>query len=200
MQIPLDKICVKSGVLCDKCKAKIDSGKYQRWEVDVMRALLNLEGSYKELRNASYRKSVIVGDTLYIVLDNVKLVSRQLARSLEKELANLNIKRVFLVAGSSDPKRLIESLLPTSQVLSVNTYYAPDGSTYYIAKLPLSDRWRVSEVERAAQAVFKSLSGSDLFIEYEEGHQSPRAAEGLGEKVDKEKLNEIMKRIERQSQ
>ncbi len=194
MQIPLDKICVKSGVLCDKCKAKIDSGKYQRWEVDVMRALLNLESNFRELKNASYRKSVIVGDTLYIVLDNVTAVSRQLARALEKELSSLNIRRIFVVPGSNDPRKLIESLLP-SQVLSVNTYYAPDGSTYYIAKLPSNERWRISELEQSTKAVFKSLSGSDLYIEYENVTVPGRPRDLEESKIDKTKLSDVLRRI-----
>ncbi len=194
MQIPLDRVCVKSGILCDKCKAKVDSGLYKQWEVDVMRALLELEPSYKELRAASYVKSVIIDNVLYVMLDKVTYVSRGLAKALEDKLKNLNIKGVRVISYGGDPRQLLSNLLSSANVMSVGTYYAPDGSAYYVVKVPASERGRVSEVEQAAKAIFKSLTSYDLFIEYDKTAVSERT-QSVVSRLDKDKLSEALKRI-----
>ncbi|MFP3162085.1 MAG: hypothetical protein RXQ69_02185 [Acidilobus sp.] len=194
MQIPLDKVCVRSGVLCERCQAKINSGLYERWEVDVMKALLDLEESYKELRSASYRKALRIGDDIYILLDGLKAVSRGLDRALINKLSHLGVKKVHLVSGASDPRSLISSLLGAS-ISSLNLYYAPDGSVYYVAKVFAPTRARNADREEVVKRVFKLVTGNDIVIEYEEG--LTEVSQVKGPKLEKEKLEEWLKRLER---
>jgi hypothetical protein len=194
LQIPLDKVCVRSGVLCERCQAKISSGLYERWEVDVMKALLDLEESYKELRSASYRKALRIGDDIYILLDGLKAMSRGLDRALVNKLSHLGVKRVHLMSGASDPRSLISSLLGAS-LSSLNLYYAPDGSVYYVAKVLAPTRARNADREEVVKKAFKLITGNDIVIEYEEG--LTEVSQVKGPKLEKEKLEEWLKRLER---
>ncbi|ESQ21438.1 MAG: hypothetical protein CISAcid_05680 [uncultured Acidilobus sp. CIS] len=194
MQIPLHKVCVRSGMLCESCQAKISSGLYERWEVDVMKALLDLEESYKELRSASYRKALRIGDDVYILLDGLKAVGRGLGQALVNKLSHLGVKRVHLVSGASDPRALISNLLGAS-VSSLNLYYAPDGSVYYVAKVLTPARARNVDLEDVIKRIFKLVTGNDIVIEYEEG--LTEVSQVKGPKLEKEKLEEWLKRLER---
>jgi transcription antitermination factor NusA-like protein len=181
-------------VLCERCQAKINSGLYERWEVDVMKALLDLEESYKELRSASYRKALRIGDNIYILLDGLKAVSRGLDRALINKLSHLGVKKVHLVSGASDPRSLISSLLGAS-ISSLNLYYAPDGSVYYVAKVLAPISARNADREEVVKRVFKLVTGNDIVIEYEEG--LTEVSQVKGPKLEKEKLEEWLKRLER---
>ncbi len=193
MRIPLDRVCVRSGLLCSRCQAKIDSGQYERWEVDVMRALLDLEDSFKELRTASYRKSVRVGDVLYLVLDGVNAVSRDLGRALQSRLSQLGVRSVQVVTSASDPRSLLSGLLGRSVTL-LNTYYVPDGSVYYVARLPSDIRDRLSGSEDGIRRAFRAIVGAELYIEYEETRTPGQVR---GPRIEKEKIEDWLKKLGR---
>jgi len=160
----------------------------------VMKALLDLEESYKELRSASYRKALRIGDDVYILLDGLKAVSRGLDRALVNKLSHLGVKKVHLMSGASDPRSLISSLLGAS-LSSLNLYYAPDGSVYYVAKVLAPTRARNADREEVVKRAFKLITGNDIVIEYEEG--LTEVSQVKGPKLEKEKLEEWLKRLER---
>ncbi len=194
MRIPLDRVCVKSGLLCSSCQAKIDSGQYERWEVDVMRVLLDLEDRFRELRAASYRKSVKVGNVIYVVLDGVSSLSRDLGRELQVRLSGLGVREVQVITGASDPRSLLNSLLG-GPVTSLNTYYVPDGSVYYVARVPSDVRERLSGSEEGIRRSFKAVVGADLYIEYEE--EGRRGQRPVSTRLDKERIEDWLKRLGR---
>ena len=193
MKIPLDRVCVKSGLLCSSCQAKIDSGQYERWEVDVMRALLDLEDRFRELRSASYRKSVRVGDTIYVILDGIASLSRDLGRALQSRLASLGVREVHVITGGTDPRSLLSNLIGRP-VTSLNTYYVPDGSVYYVARVPSELRERLASSVDAIRRSFKVIVGADLYIEYEEERRTQRA---VSTRIDKEKIEDWLKKLGR---
>ncbi|MGC9209862.1 MAG: hypothetical protein ACP5FT_01130 [Acidilobus sp.] len=195
MRIPLDRVCVKSGLLCPQCQAKISSGAYERWEVEVMRALIDLERDFKELREASYKKSLRVGDTVYVILEGVTSVSRDLGRALLARLSSLNVKRVQVVVGTSDPRSLISGLIG-APVETLNTYYASDGSVYYVARLPEGLRAKVSGSEDLIKGAFKAILGGDLVIEYDTTIR-PSSQTSAPSKIDKGKIEEWLKKLTR---
>ena len=199
MNIPLDKVCVKSGLLCDKCQAKISSGQYSPWEVEVMRVLLDLESKFKELRNATYVKSVRVGDVIYVLLSGLSYVSRDLAKEIRQRIS-LDVRSVNILAASQgssgDVRELIKGLL-NAPLLSLSTYYSPDGTVAYIAKVPQASRAKVQEVEAAARQVFRALTGAELYVEYEAAQQIPASARQLFQPVRKEELEKALEKIVR---
>jgi hypothetical protein len=69
MKIPLDYLCVKSGLLCNRCQSLVDSGEVDSFEVKVMQALLELEETqFKELKDSTYYKAIKVNDLLILLV------------------------------------------------------------------------------------------------------------------------------------
>ena len=199
MNIPLDKVCVKSGLLCERCQAKISSGQYSPWEVEVMRVLLDLEARFKELRGATYIKSVKVGDVLYVLLSGISYVSRDLAREIRQRLS-IGVRSVNVLAvpqgGFGDVRGLLGGLL-NAPLLSLSTYYSPDGTVTYIARVPLASRARVQEVEAAVKQVFRALTGAELYIEYEAAQQASASVRQLFQPMRRDELEKALDRITR---
>lgn len=141
MKIPLDVICVRSGVLCPRCRRIIESGEHLEVEVEVMKYLLELENdnNYKFLRNATYVKSYKADSTLIVVLDVPENVSRssliKLAKALEEKIG----LRIRIVQRTSDPKQFIQQLISPARIQGIDSVWTPDGSVQHIVRIPRSD-------------------------------------------------------------
>jgi len=74
LRIPLDTLCVKTGVLCPRCQSIVRSGSVKEYEVDVMRELLDLEElpDFKFLKDMEYVRSVTSEGALVIILQDVR--------------------------------------------------------------------------------------------------------------------------------
>ncbi|MCY0868878.1 MAG: hypothetical protein OWQ48_06620 [Desulfurococcus sp.] len=68
MKYPLDRICVKSGVLCPSCQRKVEEGVVREDEIPVMRVLMDLEEKLKFLRKGSYSKTYRLRDRLIVMI------------------------------------------------------------------------------------------------------------------------------------
>ncbi|MEB2792583.1 MAG: hypothetical protein LRS41_00800 [Caldisphaeraceae archaeon] len=199
MRIPLDKICVKSGILCDNCQMKIDKGLYEKWEVDVMKSLLELEDKYKkETKDLSYKKSIIFDSVLYVIMKNIKGGRREIERYLEKELKNLGIKKVVLVEYAENPKELIYNILDPVKIDNVSIYYSPDGSIYYIVEVPSYEKGRLRDKEDAVKRIFKVLTKKDIYFELIDKKGSfviRKEEENFNQHLDTEKLSKLFKEL-----
>lgn len=161
--IPLDRICVKSGILCPRCEARIESGEYEEWEVEVMRALLKLEPRLRS--SVKYVKAHMVGGEVYLFIEP----GGPLPSWLGQELSRILDRRVYLVEHSRDLRRLASSLLAPSRVLGLDYSYLPDGSTILQVKV---DRMPKHGVEELARKVLGLVSGMEVAIQ-EEAAQAP---------------------------
>ncbi len=172
VRIPLDKICVRTGVLCPSCQAKIDRGLYEEWEVRVMRALLEAEEELGPL-DLEYVKSLRVGRTLVVV---VRLGGRGLPVGLEeallRHLEGLGVSRVQVVAEWRGPEELVKNALAPARVLMVNRYYSPDGTVFLVAHVPRSDLDKLAGRIEVARSLLRSkYRGFDLDIRLVEARE-----------------------------
>ncbi|OYT37832.1 MAG: transcription elongation factor, partial [Desulfurococcales archaeon ex4484_58] len=109
MKYPLDKICVRSGVFCPSCQRKLDSGLVDHSEVDVMKALMELEDRLKELRKGEYVKSYTIDDVVVIILRNGW--ERRELETIARETAYKLRKKVKIALDTGDRKRLVEQVV-----------------------------------------------------------------------------------------
>ena len=141
MKIPLDVICVRSGVLCPRCRRIVESGEHTEVEVEVMRHLLELENnsSFKFLKNASYIKSYKIDSMLVVILDLPEPVPRativRLGKALEEKLG----VKVRITQKTSDPKVFISQLISPARIEGIDSVWTPDGAVQYIVRIPRSD-------------------------------------------------------------
>ena len=134
MRIPLDTICVKTGVLCPSCQRKVSSGLVKEYEVDVMRKLLELEDKIRELRNAEYVKSYDLGELLVVVL-KLPEWDKELVRRIRQALSRELNRKVRVVVKGADPREMAAQLLIPLEVRGVNIVWTPDGTQKYVIRV-----------------------------------------------------------------
>jgi len=140
LRIPLDTLCVKTGVLCPRCQSIVRSGSVKEYEVDVMRELLDLEElpDFKFLKDMEYVRSVTSEGALVIILQDVKDNTPD-PRSLNKLSWVLSEKlktRARIITNTKDLKEVVKQLVFPTRITSVNTIWLPDGTVEYVVRIP----------------------------------------------------------------
>ncbi len=173
VEIPLDYICVKSGVLCPRCQSLVESGAVGEHEVEVMRALIELEEreGVQLLKKATYHKTYVVDDMYVVVMDlgigtSVPLFTRH-ARALEQKLQERLGRRVRIVPRANDVRGLAAFLLYPARVLGVNTLWLPDGSIEYVIRVPRRDQRVIGPRREEYERILSELLGRRTRIRVE---------------------------------
>jgi transcription antitermination factor NusA-like protein len=130
MKTELCSFCLKSGILCQKCSAKVKAGEITDLDLKIARLLLSLEEKYPTLQTLCFYKAVDVEKTLAIIVghgDVPKLLgySGKIVKAISDE-TNKNVK--VLEYGVDDRKFLEDLFIPFS-ILTINTIWLPDGTT-----------------------------------------------------------------------
>ncbi|ARM75999.1 transcription elongation factor NusA [Acidianus manzaensis] len=141
MKIPLDYLCVKSGLLCNRCQSLVDSGEVDPFEVKVMEALLELEDTqFKELKDSTYYKSIKVNNLLILLVGSGPSMTIQKWIKVAKALQDKLGMKVRIIEKSSNIKSSAVQLLSPARVLGVNTVWLPDGSVQYVIRVSRNER------------------------------------------------------------
>jgi len=140
LRIPLDTLCVKTGVLCPRCQSIVRSGSVKEYEVDVMRELLDLEElpDFKFLKDMEYVRSVTSEGALVIILQDVRDNTPD-PRSLNKlswVLGERLKTKTRIITNTKDLKEVVKQLVFPARITSVNTIWLPDGTVEYVIRIP----------------------------------------------------------------
>lgn len=171
MRIPLDHICVRSGVLCPRCQGLVDSRVVEPYEVDVMRVLLDLEDKpeFKFLKDAVYHKALRLADLLVITIQLPdSLTNQRLINKLDKQLSEvLGIKVRVIDKSVNNIKSIAFQLVTPARISGINTLWLPDGSVQYIVRIPKSDSRYLPASKEVIEEVLSTLVGSSVRIRTE---------------------------------
>lgn len=162
-KIPFCEFCVKTRVLCHKCQALLDSGKYQWLDVEVSDALLKVEKKVN-IADVEYIKSYEVDDFVIILMRNTKKIPRGAFMQLEKELSSILGKNVRVVEHGS-VNEVIAQLVSPAKLLTISTSWLPDGTTETIVKIPSRDLKRLPVKPERLQAIISQMSGANVKVE-----------------------------------
>ena len=193
VEIPLDKICVRTGVLCPRCQRLVDEGVYSDLDVRVMAALVGLERRLEGYR-IRYVKSEVVGRKLIVMIESPGgIVPAWLGRAIQEALDDPSITGVVVIPYGGTLQKLVEYAVRPFRVVDTSIYYSLDGSEYLIVKLPERARGKldpglVDVVSRIAREKY----GVRLMFEY----VSVPEEEGA-EKISVERLKSILDSIDR---
>jgi transcription antitermination factor NusA-like protein len=160
MKIPLDTICVRSGVLCPRCRKLIDNGFYTLREVEIMKNLLELEEhdpNSKFLKDSTYVKSYETNSMILIVLEMGNDVPQAALVKLGRILSTkMNTK--IRVIKKSDPKNIIVQVVAPARVQGINSVWTPDGDVQHIIRISKYDARLlpagVNELEHLLSMIF----------------------------------------------
>ncbi len=130
MKTELCSFCLKSGILCQKCSAKVKSGEISDIDLKVARLLLSLEEKYPSLQNVCFYKAVEVEKTLAILVGHGD-VPRILGYGgkIVKALGDETNKNVRVLEYGVDDRKFLEDLFMPFSILTINTIWLPDGTT-----------------------------------------------------------------------
>lgn len=144
MRIPLDYICVKTGVLCPRCRRLVESGAVSEFEIDIMRHLIEFENDpeYKSfLNNLTYVKAYKISDMIVIIADYPLKTDPKIIQKLSKALGDKLGSKIRIISNSlrRDIKSIVSQLIFPARIQGVNIIWLPDGSQQYIVRIPKTD-------------------------------------------------------------
>ncbi len=168
MKIPLDHVCVRTGVLCPRCRRLVESGEVEPFEVDVMRELLNLEGKgdFKFLKDAEYVKAIRTRDMLVLVIDikDTNIHPRLLGRLGRILSSKLKVKVRVVNRAHGDLREIARQLVYPARVIGVNTLWLPDGTVEHIVRIPRSDSRYLPSNVAVLEDLLSKITGMNVRI------------------------------------
>ncbi len=130
MKTELCSFCLKSGMLCQKCSAKVRTGEISDLDLKIARKLLLLEEKYPSLQNVCFHKALDSGRTLALIVghgDVPKLLGY--GGKIIKSIAEETGKSVRILENGVDDRKFLEDLFTPLNILTINTIWLPDGTT-----------------------------------------------------------------------
>ena len=130
MKTELCSFCLKSGILCLKCSAKVKAGEISELDLRIARLLLSMEEKYPSLQNICFYKAVDVNKTLGVIVGHGD-VPRLLGYGgkIIKAISDETGKSVRVLEQGVDDRKFLEDLFLPLSILTINTIWLPDGTT-----------------------------------------------------------------------
>jgi transcription antitermination factor NusA-like protein len=126
----LCSFCLKSGILCQKCSARVKSGEISEQDLKIARLLLSMEERYPSLQNVSFHRAVEAGRTLALIVgagDVPRLLGY--GGKIVKTLSEETGRSVRVLENGVDNRKFLEDLFAPLSILTINTIWLPDGTT-----------------------------------------------------------------------
>ncbi len=130
MKTVLCSFCLKSGILCQKCSARVKSGEISQQDLKIARLLLSMEEKYPSLQNVCFHKAVDADKTMAILVGKGD-VPRMLGYGgkIIKTLGEETGKSIRVLEFGVDDRKFLEDLFAPLSIMTINTIWLPDGST-----------------------------------------------------------------------
>lgn len=130
MKTALCNFCLRSGILCQKCLAKVKSGEITELDLKIARLLLALEDRYPSLQNVYFHKSVDVDRTLAVIVGQGD-VPRLLGYGgkIIKALGMKVGKSIRVLEQGANDRQFLEDLFAPLSIVTINTIWLPDDTT-----------------------------------------------------------------------
>jgi len=163
----LCQFCLKSGILCSKCRKKLEEGTISQKDLEVARLLLSLEDKYPPLQVVHFYKAFDVDDVLAIVVGKGD-VARMLSYGgkIIKILGQKTKKKIRVLAHDADERKFLEDLFAPISILTINKIWLPDGTTETKAILKGSKKRKPRININAAKEIAKKIYGMTLRVEF----------------------------------
>jgi transcription antitermination factor NusA-like protein len=167
MKTELCSFCLKSGILCLRCSAKVKAGEITDLDLRIARLLLSLEDKYPALQNVCFYKAVEVGKTLAILVGHGD-VPRMLGYGgkIIRALSDETGKSVRILEHGVDDRKFLEDLLTPLSILTINTIWLPDGTTETRAILKKKRGAQTPFDQNALKEIARKLRKMSLRIEF----------------------------------
>lgn len=167
MKAELCQFCLKSGILCPKCREKVRKGVVSEKYLEIARLLMSLEEEYPPIQAVHFYKAVEASRVLAIEVGRGD-VARMLSYGgkIVKILEQKTGKKIRILEHNSDERKFLEDLFAPINIMTINKIWLPDGTTETRVILRRRRRGRTSVNIRAMKEIAKKVQGMTLRIEF----------------------------------
>jgi transcription antitermination factor NusA-like protein len=164
LKVPICSFDAKTGVLCSKCEAKLQSGSITQDDVDASIKLSKVAGKSQEADKFTLVKGARVDDDFVLVLRGSDIMSIRSNPNLSERISKEFGQKVWFVESESSERQFLESLFHPFKIINVNQFWLPDGKvTKVIAAGRQDPRINVEKFKKIAKAV----RNIELLVEFE---------------------------------
>lgn len=167
MKAELCQFCLRSGILCPKCRAKIEKGEVTQRDLEIARLLISIENEYPLLQDVYFRGTIEADNILAILVrrgDATKILSY--GGKIIKFLESKTGKNIRILEYNAGERKFIEDLFAPLPVLAINKIWLPDGSIETRVILKGKDKRRSSLNINAMKEIARRVKGLTLRIEF----------------------------------
>ena len=164
MKAKLCQFCLRSGILCSRCRAKLERGEVTQLDLEVARLLVSIEDKYPLLQDVFFHKAVEADNVLAILVgrgDAGKILSYggRIIRFLESKVG----KDVRILEYNTSERKFLEDLFAPLTILTINKIWLPDGTVE--TKVILKGSRRRINID-AMKEIAKKIRGITLRVEF----------------------------------
>ena len=167
MKSPICSFDAKTGVLCTKCEAKIQSGALTQDDVDASIKLAGLAERSADAAKFTLIRAARVDADFVLVLRSSDITALRSNSALAERIESEFGQKVWFVESESSDRRFVESLFHPVKVLSVNLFWLPGGDKLTkVVAAGSSQKPRVN-IEKV-QKIAKAVRSIELLVEFEQ--------------------------------
>jgi len=168
VKTPLCNFCLKSGMLCPKCEARVKTGEIGELDIRISRLLLRLEDKYPFLQNVQFYKAVESGGILALLVDHGSLpMMLSYGGKIIREINDSLGMKVRILEHGGDLRKFYEDLVAPANVITLNKIWLPDGSMETRVVLSERGRRRLPVNISALKELSKKIRGITMRVEFE---------------------------------
>ena len=167
MRTELCQFCLRSGILCSKCREKVRKGEITETDLKIARLLLSLEEKYPPLQDVYFHKAVEADGILAILVergDVAKMLSY--GGKITKILSQKTGKKIRVLEYNSDERKFLEDLFAPLNIITINKIWLPDGTTETRVILKKKGRGKPRINIDAIKEIAKKIQGMTLRVEF----------------------------------
>jgi transcription antitermination factor NusA-like protein len=166
LKSPICSFDAKSGVLCSKCEAKLQSGGITPDDVDASIKLTKMADRNSDINKFTLARGARVDGDFVLVLRSPDVSALRSNSGLADKIESEFGQKVWFVESEASDRRLVENLLHPVKVSSVNQFWLPDGSK--LTKVVAAGSAQKSRVNiEKIQKIAKAVRDIELLVEFE---------------------------------
>jgi len=162
MSLPICDMCAKTGVLCNVCEKKLESGNISEIDVEISRILSTCDDA-----DFGFDRAIELEGAVIILAkkpDANKLInSGSIINTVSNELCINNVK----VISVGSVIETIRGLIAPARVIGVNKVFKKDGSTGQRVRVDIRDKNKIKIEVDELKDLISNLSESDVDIIFE---------------------------------
>jgi transcription antitermination factor NusA-like protein len=167
LRIPICAFDAKTGILCAKCQAKLNSGQISNSDIAVSKALVKLAESVPELNKTTLLRSYEADGNYVMEMEQQDAAVVRSKPAIKQKLEEMLKGKVWVIGTTNSDRQFLEELFYPIRILTVNTVWLPDGSKLTKAIIPGRRPERLRGEIEVLKKVVKQVKGIELLVESE---------------------------------